>query len=86
MREDDPTPSSPPKPWNVHKLAEVLAMTEYHITKHFMIPIEINGVINKKAMLDTRATASFIHQVLVDHHGIQTIPRKEPLFTKDIHS
>jgi hypothetical protein len=85
MRKDGPTPSSPAKPRNVHKLAEVLAMTEYCITKHLTIPVEINGVINVKAMLNTRATTSFIHQELVDHHGIQTIPRKEPLVTKDIH-
>jgi hypothetical protein len=85
MRKDNPTPSSPVKPWNVHKLAEVLAMTEYRITKHFTIPVEINGVINVKAMLDTGATANFIHQELVDQHRIQTIPRKEPLVTKDIH-
>jgi hypothetical protein len=61
-------------PQNVHKLAEVLALTEYHITKYFMIPVEINGVINVKAMLNTRATANFIHQELVDQHRIQTIP------------
>ena len=36
-------------------------------------------------MLDTGATANFIHQDLVKTHGIQTIPRKEPLTTKDIH-
>jgi predicted aspartyl protease len=69
MRKDDPTPSSPTKPQNVHKLAEVLVITEYHITKHFTIPVEINGVINVKAMLDTGATTNFIHQELVDQHG-----------------
>jgi hypothetical protein len=85
VRKDDPTLSPPTKPRNVHKLAEILAMTEYRITKHFTIPVEINGVINVKAMLDTGATANFIHQELVDRHGIQTVPRKEPLTTKDIH-
>jgi len=60
-------------------------MTQYRISKHFNIPVEINGVINVKAMLDTGATANFIHQDLVEKHKIQTIPRKEPLTTKDIH-
>jgi len=53
--------------------------------KHFNIPVEINGVINIKAMLDTGATANFIHQNLVTKHGIQTVLRLEPLMTKDIH-
>jgi len=36
-------------------------------------------------MLDTGATANFIHQDLVREHGIQTIGRQSPLTTKDIH-
>jgi len=60
-------------------------MTQYRISKHFNIPVEINGVVNVKAMLNTGATANFIHQDLVKRHRIQTIPRKEPLTTKDIH-
>ncbi len=60
-------------------------MTQYRIAKHFTIPVEINGVINLKAMLDTGATANFIHRDLVKKHGIQTIPRQNPLTTKDVH-
>ena len=60
-------------------------MTQYRIAKHFTIPVEIDGVINLKAMLDTGATANFIHQDLVRKYEIQTIPRQNPLTTKDIH-
>jgi len=49
-------------------------MTQYRIAKHFTIPVEIDGVINLKAMLDTGATANFIHQDLVRKYEIQTIP------------
>jgi len=58
-------------------------MTQYRIAKHFTIPVEINGVINLKAMLDTGATANFIHQDLVKKHRIQMIPRQNPLTTKE---
>ena len=47
--------------------------------------MEINGVINVRAMLDTGATANFIHQDLVREHGIQMIGRQSPLMMKDIH-
>jgi len=60
-------------------------MTQYRVAKHFTIPVEINGIINAKAMLDTGATANFIHQDLVKEHRIQTILRRSPLTTKDIH-
>jgi len=60
-------------------------MTQYQIVKHFTIPVEINGVINLKAMLDTGATANFIHQDLVKKHRIQMIPWQNPLTTKDVH-
>ena len=60
-------------------------MTQYQIVKHFTIPVEINGVINLKAMLDTGATANFIHQDLVKKHGIQMIPQQNLLTTKDVH-
>ena len=53
--------------------------------KHFTIPVEINRVINLKAMLDTRAMANFIHQDIVKKHGIQMTPQQNPLTTKDIH-
>ena len=36
-------------------------------------------------MLDTGATANFIHRDLVEDHGILTIERQSPLTTKDIH-
>jgi len=82
----DPASSAPlPRNVLVHKTTSLYAMTQYQISKHFNIPVEINGVINVKAMLDTGATANFIHWDLVEKHGIQTIPRKEPLTTKDIH-
>ena len=60
-------------------------MTQYWIVKHFTIPVEINGVINPKAMLNTGAMANFIHQDIVKKHGIQTTPWQNPLTTKDIH-
>jgi len=60
-------------------------MTQYQIAKHFTIPVEINRVINLKAMLDTGATANFIHQDLVKKYRIQTIPQQNPLTTKDVH-
>jgi len=46
--------------------------------------VEINGVIEIKAMLDTGATANFIHQDLVRNYRIQMIPQPNPLTTKDI--
>ena len=46
--------------------------------------MELNRIINVKAMLDTGVTANFIHQDLVCQHGIQTVPRKEVLTTKDV--
>src|SRR5258706_9148206 len=73
------------KPRNVHNVASLFAMTQYQITKHFTIPVEINGVINLKAMLNTGATANFIHRDLVKKHRIQTIPQQNPLTTKDVH-
>ena len=60
-------------------------MTQYWIAKHFTISVEINRVINLKAMLDTGATADFIHQDIVKKHGIQMTPQQNPLTTKDIH-
>ena len=66
-------------------VASLFAMTQYRIMKHFTIPVKINGAINLKAMLDTGATANFIHQDLVRKYGIQTIPWQNLLTTKDIH-
>jgi len=60
-------------------------MTQYRIAKHFTIPIEIDGVISLKVMLDTGATANFIHQDLVRKYELQTIPQQTPLTTKDIY-
>ena len=60
-------------------------MTQYRITKHFTIPVKINGAINLKAMLNTRAMANFIHQDLVRKYGIQTVPQQNLLTTKDVH-
>ena len=60
-------------------------MTQYHIMKHFTIPVKINGAINLKAMLNTGATANFIHQDLVRKYQIQTILQQNPLTTKDVH-
>jgi len=70
---------------DVHRIVSLFAITEYRVAKHFTIPIEIDGAINVKAMLDTGATANFIHQDLVRKYGIQTIPRRSPLTMKDIH-
>jgi predicted aspartyl protease len=73
------------RPRNVHNIASLFAMTQYQIAKHFTIPVEINRAINLKVMLDTGATVNFIHQDLVEKHGIQMIPWQNPLTTKDIH-
>ena len=82
----DPTSSaSSPRNVPVHNITCLYAMTQYWISKHFNIPVEINGVINIKAMLNTGAMANFTHQDLVMIHGIQTIPKTAPLTTKDIH-
>ena len=84
MKKSDPTSSSIKNPTNVHNKASLYAMTQYRISKHFTIPVEINGIINIKAMLNTGATANFIHQDIVRKHGIQTMPRPEVLTTKDV--
>ena len=65
-------------------MASLYAMTQYQISKHFTIPVELNGIINIKAMLNTGATTNFIHQDIVCQHGIQTVPQKEVLTTKDV--
>ena len=65
-------------------MALLYAMTQYWISKHFTIPVEINRIINIKAMLNTGATANFIHQDIILKHSIQTVPWKEVLTTKDI--
>ena len=73
LKEIDPILSAM-KCWNVHNMASLFAITQYRIAKHFTIPVEINRVIKIKAMLNTGATANFIHQDLVKKYGIKTIP------------
>ena len=79
IRKSNPASLSSKISNNVHNMALLYAMTQYRISKHFMIPVEINGIINIKAMLDTGATANFIHQDIVRKHGIQMVPRQEVL-------